>query len=195
MPRSESTILERRRLSTTNSLIVSISSQEKRSKSALKPSKLPVSLATSSWLTSAVRKHSTWEPESTLGTLSELTRCFPALELIDSSKVWEVPSESPTVNPLEWTLETSLFPSEPPPNTSSSPKKLWEDLCSSSLADRRLLSQESSVLPSTLRLSTADLKLRANSFPTESTSRSSAATDLSPDFPGSSEIYRLIAFL
>jgi hypothetical protein len=130
---------------------------------------------------------STWESEFTHGTYLESTKCFPALELIDSSKVWEVPSENQSAKLQELPLEIFSFPLESMPTISSMLKKLLEDLQWSSQADKQLLWVRSSVSPSITRVNITNFRRKERSFLMVSTSKSSLLMAHSVDWHSSND--------
>ena len=154
----------------------------KRNKSHLKHLRHPELLATSTWPLKPVEKTSTWESEFIHGTLSESTRCFHALVQIDSSKVWEVLSVKVSLKLAESALDKSSCPSELDQSIFHKPKKPWEEQSSSSQADRRFSSQESSVSPISLEPISTSSKKKERSSQMVLVLKSLPITDLLPDF-------------
>ena len=120
-------------------------------------------LLTNTWPTKLVKTLSTWEPECILGTFSESTRCFPALEPIDSSKEWEAHSENHTAKLQEWILEQSSSQWELDHKICKLPKKLWEEQEWSSQADNKLLWVRNSDSPSIGRVTITSSRKRERS--------------------------------
>ncbi len=185
--KSESMMPERKRLTLTNSPQLSTSFLTKSNKSVQKPSKLPVSQPTKTWSNGSAKTVSTWESVLIHSTLSVLTKCFRAPELIDFRPVWEEPSERLTASPPVSALERFFSQSELNPNTSNTLLKLSEEPRTSSPADRRSSFPRNGDSLNSPRLDIMNLRETINSFPMDLTSNSSLNTEpsiwksISPD--------------
>merc|ERR1712037_829275 len=121
-PRSESTILDRRRPPSSSSHDTSSWSPMNWNSFLPKLWKLLESAPTSTSSRPSVRTWAISVCESIPSTSSESTRCCRALELIDSRLVCEVPTVSHRVSSLEFELDSHSCPSESETTTSLLPR-------------------------------------------------------------------------
>ena len=145
--RSGSMILDVRGLMSTISLPVSILSQMRKNSWAPKLSKLPVSVPTSTWSSSAVKTPSISESEYILSTFFESTKCCRVQALIVCRPEWEVRSENPRVQLPELTSGSLSCLSDARKHMRLQPLRLSGEQRWSSLEGRRFIPAETGDSP------------------------------------------------